>query len=200
MTRFIRRLLWKTAVYVGLPAVLFAGAYGWWAKSRLEVKLTPDGVKSYSIVSFRIVDPKESKVETSFSRVVRLAVKRKDAPNWRPSDFGLVHGVYDWAPSGTWIEVEPTLDEQKEALKLRTLEVQTPGQHIDSLSDKNPHVREIASALLRSRTGQDFGYRPDRSPETQKDAIEKWRAWWEANKLSWTAGKVLEGVGEILKR
>jgi hypothetical protein len=58
----------------------------------------------------------------------------------------------------------------------------------------------VASELLHARTGQDFGFRYDLAPETQKEAIGKWRAWWAQNKVQWTTAKVLEEVEGVLKK
>jgi hypothetical protein len=61
-------------------------------------------------------------------------------------------------------------------------------------------VRQVASELLRARTGQDFGFHPEEPPGTQGEAIERWRKWWELNKLSWSMGKAIEGFEGVLKK
>lgn len=201
MPKLLRRFLWKAFLYLGLPAAAVLGAYGLWMKSRLAARLEKEGVEEHSIASFSLVDPKEAGRETSWPRVVRVAVKGDDGTNWRVTPRGLVLELYDWSPGGNeWLAVEPSLEEQARSLALRRLELQLPGQHMEHLSDADPLTREAASALLRARTGQDFGYRHDRPPETQKDSIARWRAWWEEHKLRWTAGKVIEAGKEILEK
>ena len=200
MKRLLKRFAWNVFVYLGIPGIAFGCGYGWLAKTRLDTALAQDQLKSWSVASYEIIDKTQSKVETSFSSVLRVAVKQKDGANYRPFGHGLVHAVFDLSPGTVqWAAVAPTLDEEAEALKLRGLSVLPPGHLIDRLEDPAEHVREVASTLLRQRTGQDFGYRHDRPIESQKAAIEKWRSWWEINKLSWAADKALEGVGEILK-
>jgi hypothetical protein len=199
MNKQFKKLLWKAALYLGVPAALAAGGYSWWAKSRLDSTLAAGGVKEYSIASLSLADAKDSKAATSQSRVLRVAVKRKGGVNWRPSPHGLVYGLYDWPlGGGAWVEVPPTPDEATASLKLHRLEIETPGYLIDELSSKDPYTREAASTLLVLRTGQDFGYRHDRPPESQKDAIAKWKTWWEANKVTWSAQQVLEKTKEVL--
>ena len=197
--RLLKRLLLKTFLYVGLPSLLIAGVYGWWAKSRLEQSLASSNVKSWTLSSFTFVERAESNVDASLSRVLRVVVKRTDGANYRPYNQALVHNVYDWSPGKSqWIEAAPSLEESAESLKLQSLGIQTPGQHVDQLADPNVHIREVASTLLRERTGQDFGYRFDRPPESQKASIEKWRSWWEKNKVSWIVGKTIEATTGIL--
>ena len=195
------KFLKKVILYLILITALVAAGYSWWMKSRLDARLAAEEVKEFSS-SFSLVEPARTEVRSSLPRILRVAVKRKDVPNWLPCEgHGLVHGAYDWSPEGSeWVPVEPTAEARAEALQLRRLEVLTPGQHIDALTDDDSHVREAANALLVLRTSQDFGFRYDRTLESQREAIDKWKSWWADNKLSWTAGKFLDGVQEILKK
>jgi len=191
MKKFLRRFFFKSFLYVGLPILLLAGGYAWWAKSRLDGVVNAE----WSIYQVTTVAREASEVKTSFSRVVRAAVRRKDGANFRPYGPGVVADVYDWSPgSNEWVAVPMRLEEQAESLQLQTLRFRLPGELIELLGDQSRKTREVAFNLLRARTEQDFGYRYDQPPGTQKAAIDKWRSWWEANKLTWTVGKGLEAV------
>lgn len=206
MKKLVRRLLWKGVIYLGLPCALLFGGYGFWMKSRLDAQLAPSNITKYSS-SCSLLQPAQSQVETSLPYILRVEVRRQDGANYLPAPKGgLIHGIYDWSPSRIqWVEAAPSPEALAESVKLRRFEVFTPGQLIDSLSDHSlsdhdVHVREVASTLLVLRTGQDFGYRFDRPPESQVEAIKKWRAWWEANKVEWGTEKVLDGLKEVLKK
>jgi hypothetical protein len=199
MHKVFRRLLLKACLYIGLPCAAFIALYGWWMKSRLEAQVVgPQALGAYSTTQYRLVDAKTAGRDTSWPRVVRLAVRGKDGSNWRATPAGLVFGIYDWIPGHSeWAEVPATLEEEAAAAKLRArvAAAMTPGGFIDLLADPDAHIREAAHACLRASTRQDFGYRHDRDPGTQKEAIGKWRTWWDANKLTWA----VEGALEIFK-
>jgi hypothetical protein len=201
MKSLSRWLLWKAAVYLVLPGAVLLGAYGLWMKNRLDAKLSPHHLTKYSS-SYSLLRPSESRVETSLPYVLRALVKRQDGGNYLPAPDGrLVTFVYDWSPAGNeWREVVPSPEALLQSVKLQRFELFTPGQLIDSLTDQDVQAREVASSLLVLRTGQDFGYRFDRSPPSQGEAIRKWRSWWEANKVEWGTKKVLDGLKEVLKK
>lgn len=201
MNKTARRLLRRLALYVILPLVGILGVYGWLVKGRLDAVLEPDGVESYSL-QWALIGPERSVVETRHPFVVRVSVKRKDGANWLPGPRGdLVHGTYDWSPGGhAWIVVPPALEDAAKALELRRFAAVPPGGLIERLGDGDPHVREVAVTLLRLRTRQDFGFRHDRDPETQSEAIAAWRGWWAKNQTEWYSRSILEGVEKVLER
>jgi HEAT repeat protein len=48
---------------------------------------------------------------------------------------------------------------------------------VRGLEDADPRVRAKAILVLHGRTGEDFGYRPDASPEDRRAAVARWREW-----------------------
>ena len=198
--KILRRLFWKSLLYIGLPSALLLGAYGWWMKNRLDAELAPHHIAKHSS-SYTFLSPAKSEVKTSLPYVLRAMVQRMDGANYLPAPTGkLVSFIFDWSPaSNGWVEVAPSPEALLESVKLQRFELFTPGQLIDSLTDEDAHVREVASTLLVLRTGKDFGYRFDRSRESQGEAIKKWRSWWEANKVHWGAEKVLDGLKKVLE-
>lgn len=198
LPRFIRRLLWKSVLYLGVPALLGIGGYAFYASKSLAGMLAPAGVTKYT-THWAIAKPGESSVGTSLPAVLRVRVKRTDAPNFLPSSAGLIYATYDWSPSNSvWVEVPPTSDDLSVGLRLKGYEFKLPGDLIVALDDPQPLVREVAHSILVLRTGQDFGFRPDASATARAEAVGKWRAWWAENKLGWYSGKILDGV-EALK-
>lgn len=200
MSRALRRYVRRLALFVLLPLVGILGVYGWLVKGRLDATLAPEGVENYSF-QWAFVAPGESAVGTRLPFVVRVSVKRKDGVNWTPGPRGdLIHGTYDWSPGRhAWIPVPPKGEAASKALELRRLIAYLPGDLIEELSDGDPHVREAAVTLLRLRTKKEFGYRYDREPDSQPEAIAAWRGWWEKHKAEWYSQRILEGAQEILK-
>lgn len=197
MRKLTRRLLWKSVVYLLLPALLICGGYWAWLSTRLRAHLQAEDVAQYT-VSYELVPKASSQVQTGLSRVLRAHVKRTDGPNWVPSTGrGLIYDDFDWTPAQSeWIKVEPSLEALRKSVELRLLEAYTPDLLIAELAGPDPLSREAAVTLLRVRTKQSFGYRPDLDPKTQQEAITRWRAWWEANKISWTIEKAREILGK----
>ncbi len=52
---------------------------------------------------------------------------------------------------------------------------------IGLLDDEDPAVRLAASGSLEKLTGHHTSYVPWAPPESQREAIRDWRAWWAAN-------------------
>lgn len=191
MKKFLRRFFFKTFTYVGIPLLLLGGLYGWWAKSRLDGAVGAE----WTLHQLATVPLDQSAIKSSLPRVLRVAVKRKDGANYRPHGNGTIADVFDWNPaSSTWSSTPMSLEEQAESLRLRAFSFLLPGELIEILGDQNQRYREVAFALLRARTDQDFGYRHDLPPDSQRPAIDKWRAWWDKNKLTWSVEKGLEAI------
>jgi hypothetical protein len=200
MKRNARRLLWKAAMAVGIPVFLVGGGYGWLVTAKLRGTLEESQVGAYR-AHYSLVVPERSSVETSLPRVLRALVKRRDQPNWLPGPDGdLVFGTYDWSPGNfQWTRAPDDPGALREAIELQRFAVYPPGDLIDELTNADPHVREVANALLVFHTGEDFGYRYDRPPESQQKAIEAWRGWWKEHRISWSTKKALEWTEEILE-
>jgi hypothetical protein len=48
---------------------------------------------------------------------------------------------------------------------------------VDGLSDPDPRLRAKCSAVLAEKTGRDFGFEADGTPEDRAAAVARWRAW-----------------------
>jgi hypothetical protein len=74
---------------------------------------------------------------------------------------------------------------------------------LEGLELEPQNLRELAAKHLRELTGEDFQFRSDGSPQARKEALQRWRVWWEKNEgqLSRQAEKVLrEGGAETKER
>jgi hypothetical protein len=104
----LRRWFWKAALFVGCPALLVGAGYGWLLKSRLQTTLASAGAENYAVGAFELVEPSATNVRSALPRVLRVAPRRTDGPNYRVFREKLVQGVYDWSPgSFQWVEVAP---------------------------------------------------------------------------------------------
>ncbi len=70
---------------------------------------------------------------------------------------------------------------------------------IEALEFDSLEMRSLASKHLRELTGEDLQFRPDGAPQARKEAVARWRAWWQKNEKPFTsvAQNVLRaGTGE----
>jgi tetratricopeptide (TPR) repeat protein len=58
---------------------------------------------------------------------------------------------------------------------------------IEALEMESVEMREIAGKHLREFTGEDLLFRADGAPRARKEAVLKWRAWWQSNSERLTA-------------
>ena len=52
---------------------------------------------------------------------------------------------------------------------------------IEALELESIDLRTLASSSLKEFTGQDFQFRPDGAPQARREAVARWRAWWQRN-------------------
>ncbi len=197
----LRRSLSRLALYGLLPLVLAGIGYGWWVWTRLDRQVAADDVAALS-VSWRLVPPESSQVDTSLPRVVRAIVQRTDGgQNWLHVDgFGLAHGVYDWNFSQqAWQVVRPTGAMERTALELKLVAPQPVPRLLGILRDEDPLRREVAVVALRERTKQMFGFDPNGSAGDREAAVARWDAWWEENRIEYGARRAVEIFDDIVK-
>src|SRR6185503_7605573 len=108
---------------------------------------------------------------------------RLDAQNWlADGDRGLVDRRVALAPGGfRWQDDPPPPLAALELITLKGLSQMPVPMLIDALDSEDAYQREVAGQELRLRTGQDFGYRPDLSPERRARVIAEWKKWWAEN-------------------
>lgn len=75
----------------------------------------------------------------------------------------------DPVPAPSPLETPPSLDVRLPAL-------------IAALDDEAAPVRAVADAGLRDLTDRSSGFDAEGGPELRKEAVSRWRSWWESNK------------------
>ncbi|MBI4604891.1 MAG: tetratricopeptide repeat protein [Planctomycetes bacterium] len=81
------------------------------------------------------------------------------------------------------------------ALAQNRIQIGVPSM-IEALELEALDIRDLASRSLRESTGQDFQFRPDGAPQARKEAVERWRAWWQENEeaLTRAAERLVQGA------
>ncbi len=66
---------------------------------------------------------------------------------------------------------------------------------IEAMEFDKVEIRALAAKHLRELTGQDISFLPEGAPQSRRDAIARFRAWWQKNEAQVT--KVAEGLLRI---
>jgi hypothetical protein len=187
----IFRAITTVVILVVLAAI---GLYAFQVHHKLGSALAPhqgDGITYW----WEPVGKTKAGIEMSLPLTLRVIVKETKAHNWFPlAGHGLVKTVLVWSPGrNEWLVDQREGLSVAERVRAETI-IKNPllGGVIGNLEDEEVIYRCFAHRELRIRSENNFGYDPLGSEESRAAAVAQWQAWWDENKLKYTAGRVLD--------
>jgi len=64
------------------------------------------------------------------------------------------------------------------------------------LESNEPQTREVIVETLRQITGMNCGYQPEKTPEKNRSAVERWKRWWAKERSSFEGIRPKKGKNQ----